>query len=452
MHVLLAGCSIHGMLMPLPTEQVPGDMGLSVLGYRDQTTESRGEGDQACLQFSGAGQQSVYMLVLVDTQEDTRSGGPLVFPGGIGTIHRGSCRWCQTVTSEMLQADHMRQAEIAALWTFDRTHRSCLFRDITRNGDDNIHQERDVSRTESVSREMETVFRISNCSVDNQIKFSTCIFARLLKWNLNLMDRKSTLSPKMAGLKFKWKFFGHSKNNQNHPRHNKRQNTGRAYTAGSGDKKQYGGSKPLLTKEGNWEGQAYLLFECGVKGGKTQRQSVEAIEQHHNNHAEDKTKEKRLRMYPLSKIFLMYFEDLAGVFLQLRQVEFPNDLVPLWLHLSSPWGAPVLFVKKKDGSFWMCIDYWELNKTMVKIRYQLPRIDDLFDLIQGSCVYSKIDTKCRWLELLSDYDCEIRYHPGKANVVADALSRKERDQPLRVRALVMTIGLDLPKQIMNAQE
>ncbi|GJU63656.1 putative reverse transcriptase domain-containing protein [Tanacetum coccineum] len=56
-----------------------------------------------------------------------------------------------------------------------------------------------------------------------------------------------------------------------------------------------------------------------------------------------------------------------------------------------------------------------------------------------------------WLELLSDYDCEIRYHPGKANVVANALSRKERIKPLRVRVLVMTIGLDLPKQILNAQ-
>nr|GEW11706.1 reverse transcriptase domain-containing protein [Tanacetum cinerariifolium] len=57
----------------------------------------------------------------------------------------------------------------------------------------------------------------------------------------------------------------------------------------------------------------------------------------------------------------------------------------------------------------------------------------------------------RWLELLSDYDCEICYHPRKANVVADALSWKVRIKPIRVRALVMTIGLELPKQILNAQ-
>nr|GFA97953.1 reverse transcriptase domain-containing protein [Tanacetum cinerariifolium] len=277
--------------------------------------------------------------------------------------------------------------------------------------------------------------------------------------------------------------------------------------------------------------------------------------------------------------------------------------------VSSPWEAPVLFVKKKDGSFRMCIDYRELSKLTIKNRYPLPRIDDLFDQLQRSSVYSKIDLRSgyhqlrvreedipkidfrtryghyefqimpfgltnapavfmdlmnqipkvqflghvidkqgihvdptkiesvkdwaspkspteirqflglagyyrrfiegfskitkpmtkltqkkikfewgdkqeaafqplkqkfysapilalpegsedfielnmrqrRWLELLSDYDCEIRYHLGKSNVVDDALSMKEREPSLRVRALVMTIGLDLPRQILNAQ-
>nr|GEW04489.1 reverse transcriptase domain-containing protein [Tanacetum cinerariifolium] len=213
---------------------------------------------------------------------------------------------------------------------------------------------------------------------------------------------------------------------------------------------------------------------------------------------------------------------------------------------SSPWGAPVLFVKKKDGSFRMCIGYRELKKLTMKNLYPLPRIDDLFDQLQGSSVYSKIDlksgyhqlrvceedipktvfrtryghyefqvmpfgltnasavfmdlmnrnekviayasrqlkiheknytthdlelravvfalkiwryylygTRCTvftdhkslqhildqkelnmrqrsWLELLSDYDCDIRYYPGKVNVVANALSRKEWSRPLRV--------------------
>ncbi|GKG23611.1 hypothetical protein Tco_0391647, partial [Tanacetum coccineum] len=60
---------------------------------------------------------------------------------------------------------------------------------------------------------------------------------------------------------------------------------------------------------------------------------------------------------------------------------------------SSPWGAPVLFVMKKYGSFRMCIDYRELNKLTVKNRNPLPRIDDLFDQLQGSSVYSKIDLR-----------------------------------------------------------
>ncbi|GJZ70114.1 putative reverse transcriptase domain-containing protein [Tanacetum coccineum] len=66
---------------------------------------------------------------------------------------------------------------------------------------------------------------------------------------------------------------------------------------------------------------------------------------------------------------------------------------------SSPWGAPVLFVKKKDGSFWMCIDYCELNKLTVKNRYPLSRIDDLFDQLQGSRVYSKIDLRSGYHQL-----------------------------------------------------
>ncbi|GKE92126.1 putative reverse transcriptase domain-containing protein, partial [Tanacetum coccineum] len=73
------------------------------------------------------------------------------------------------------------------------------------------------------------------------------------------------------------------------------------------------------------------------------------------------------------------------------------------------------------------------------------------DLELGAVVFALKMWRHYLYELLSDYDYEIRYHPGKANVVADALSRKERIKPLRVRALVMTISLDLPKQILSAQ-
>ena len=66
---------------------------------------------------------------------------------------------------------------------------------------------------------------------------------------------------------------------------------------------------------------------------------------------------------------------------------------------TSPWGAPVLFVKKKDGSLRLCIDYRELNKVTIKNKYPLPRIDDMFDQLQGAQVFSKIDLRSGYHQL-----------------------------------------------------
>ena len=65
----------------------------------------------------------------------------------------------------------------------------------------------------------------------------------------------------------------------------------------------------------------------------------------------------------------------------------------------SPWGAPVLFVRKKDGSLRMCIDYHQCNKVMIKNKYHLPRIDDLFDYLQGAKCFSKIEIRSGYHQL-----------------------------------------------------
>ncbi|GJS19163.1 putative reverse transcriptase domain-containing protein [Tanacetum coccineum] len=146
--------------------------------------------------------------------------------------------------------------------------------------------------------------------------------------------------------------------------------------------------------------------------------------------AEDKSEEKQLEDIPIVQDFPKVFpKDLLGI-PPTRQVEFQIDLVPAdapvaWAlyrlalsemkqlsdqlqelsnkgfirHSSSLWGALVLFVKKNHGSFLMCIDYRELNKLTVKNHYPLPRIDDLFDKLQGSSIYSKIDLRLGYHQL-----------------------------------------------------
>ena len=71
----------------------------------------------------------------------------------------------------------------------------------------------------------------------------------------------------------------------------------------------------------------------------------------------------------------------------------------------SPWGAPVIFVKKKDGTLQLCIDYRQLNKLTVKNKYPLPRIDDLFDQLKAESIFSKIDLRSGYHQLkIKDVD------------------------------------------------
>ncbi|GKA31541.1 putative reverse transcriptase domain-containing protein [Tanacetum coccineum] len=163
--------------------------------------------------------------------------------------------------------------------------------------------------------------------------------------------------------------------------------------------------------EMDWLAKYHAVIDCAEK-----------IVRHHvflanitAKETEDRSGEKRLEDVPIVRYFPKVFpEELPGL-PPTRQVEFQIDLMPGAAPIarapcrlapsemkelseqlqelsdkgfirptSSPWGAPVLFVKKKDESFWMCFNYRELNKLTVKNRYPLLRIDDLFDQLQGS--------------------------------------------------------------------
>nr|GEZ51007.1 transposon Ty3-G Gag-Pol polyprotein [Tanacetum cinerariifolium] len=299
----------------------------------------------------------------------------------------------------------------------------------------------------------------------------------------------------------KRKFENTSRNTQNQQQQsNKRQNTGRVYTAASGEKKQYGGSKRLCAKcnyhhegpcalkcrncnktghfardcrsmantnnasnqRGTGIGQKPTCYECGVQG-HFKRECPKL--KNNNNHGNQCGRNNApARVYAVGRAgtdpdvnvvtadgrIIGLNTILRGCTLNLLNHQFNINLMPVelgsfdaiigmdWLAKyeaviacaekivripwgnktliiheqlkelfdkgfirpsSSPWGAPVLFVKKKDGSFRMCIDYRELNKLTVNNRYPLPRIDDLFDQLQGSSVYSKIDLRSGYHQL-----------------------------------------------------
>ncbi|GJS59720.1 putative reverse transcriptase domain-containing protein [Tanacetum coccineum] len=145
----------------------------------------------------------------------------------------------------------------------------------------------------------------------------------------------------------------------------------------------------------------------------------------------------------------------------------------------SPWGAPVMFVKNKDGSFRMCIDYRELNKLTIKNRYPLPKVDDLFDqrfitnfskITKPRTLLTKKSKKFEWgdeqenaFQTLKDMLCDALtlalpegtddfvVYCDASNQVADALSWKERMKPRRARAMSMTIHSSLKARILVAQ-
>nr|GEW22190.1 retrotransposable element Tf2 [Tanacetum cinerariifolium] len=285
---------------------------------------------------------------------------------------------------------------------------------------------------------METMFRISNCTVENQIKFATCSLLRIVLtwWNSHIttvgldvayaviwtnlrkkMTDKYCLRGDIKKLEAKVYAVGHARTNP--------------------DSKVVTGTFLLNNR------YASILFDIGadrsfVSTAFSSQINITptALDHYYDVELADVRiiwLNTILRGCTLNFLNHPFNIDLMPVELgcfDAISVEFQIDLItgvapiarsPYRLalfemkelsdqvkelskksfirHSSLPWGASVLFVKKKDASFRMCIDYQELNKLMVKNRYPLPRIDDLFDQLQGSSVCSKIDLRSGYHQL-----------------------------------------------------
>ncbi|GJV67535.1 putative reverse transcriptase domain-containing protein [Tanacetum coccineum] len=231
-----------------------------------------------------------------------------------------------------------------------------------------------------------------------------------------------------------------SRNNHQQQPH-KKQNVARAYTAGPGEKKVYTGDLPLCTKcnyhhtgqcapkcgkckryghtttdcrvntnnNNNKNQKAGACYECGNTGHI--KKNCPKLKNRGNGNGNGTTQGRAYALggrdaspdsnvitgvAPVARApYRLAPSEMKELAEQLQELSDKGFIRPS----SSPWGAPVLFVKKKDGSFRMCIDYRELNKLTVKNRYPLPRIDDLFDQLQGSSVYSKIDLRSGYHQL-----------------------------------------------------